>query len=120
MRVFTAHLRAATPPVLVPEGFSWGAAIFGPLWFWSHRAWIAGILALFAWLAAGAAPIHAWRPWLVATVVVLLGLFGQDLRRWSLARRGFLLAHVVAGRDQDEAAARLLAGRPDLQGVAAR
>jgi hypothetical protein len=120
MKVFSAHLRAATVPVLVPEKFSWGAAIFGPFWLWAHRAWIAGILALLAWVAAGAVPIHAWRPWLVLAVCVLLGLVGQDLRRWSLARRGFLLAHVVAARDQDEALARLLANRPDLAEVALR
>ncbi len=120
MRVFTAHLRAATAPVLVPERFSWGAAIFGPFWLWAHRAWIPGIFALLAWLAAGAVPLHAWRPWLEAAVIVLLGLFGQDLRRWSLARRGFLLAHVVAAGDQDEALARLLTRRPDLQEMAVR
>ena len=120
MRVFTAHLRPAAAPVLVPEKFSWGAAIFGPLWLWAHRAWIPGILALLAWLVVFVQPIHPWRPWLVLALVVLLGLFGGDLRRWSLARRGFLLAHVVAARDTDEALARLLAARPDLHEAALR
>jgi hypothetical protein len=36
--------------------------------------------------------------------------------RWSLARRGFLLAHVLAARTEDEALARLLDRRPDLLG----
>jgi hypothetical protein len=43
-----------------------------------------------------------------------LGLFGNDLRRWSLARADFLTVHVVAARDEDAALARLLDRRPDL------
>ncbi len=113
MRVFSAHTRAASAPVLVAERFSWGAAIFGPLWLFAHRAWIAGIVALLAALLASLAPPD-WRLALAVALGALLGLFGQDLRRWSLERRGFLLAHVVAARDQDEALARLLARRPDL------
>ena len=120
MRVFSAHTRPARAPVLVPERFSWGAAIFGPLWLFAHRAWIAGILALLAamligWLAPG-----EWKLPLAIALGALLGLFGQDFRRWSLARRGFLLAHVVAARDRDEALARLLARRPDLIEAAVR
>ncbi len=100
--------------MLVAERFSWGAAIFGPLWLWAHRAWIAGIVALFAAMAAGWLAPREWRLALVVALGWLLGLFGQDFRRWSLARRGFLLAHVVAARDQDDALARLLGRRPDL------
>ena len=35
-------------PVLVREGFAWGALMFGPLWLAAHRAWIAAALALAA------------------------------------------------------------------------
>ena len=34
--------------MLVREGFSWGALLFGPLWLAVHRAWIAAVLALAA------------------------------------------------------------------------
>ncbi len=120
MRVFSAHARTSAAPVLVPERFSWGAAIFGPFWLFAHRAWIAGIIALFAALAAGWLAPSEWRVELIVALGVLLGLLGQDLRRWSLSRRGYLLAHVVAARDQDEALARLLARRPDLIETAVR
>ena len=50
---------------------------------------------------------------------LLTGLFGTDLRRWSLGLGGFRLAHVVAGRTQDEAFVRLLSARPLLTGAAA-
>jgi hypothetical protein len=45
---------------------------------------------------------------------VILGLTGNDLRRWALEHRGYLLAHVLAARDRDEALTRLLVIRPDL------
>ena len=53
---------------------------------------------------------------LLATLMVLLGLSGHDLRRWSLDYRGYLLAQVVVARDELDALARLLDRRPDLKG----
>jgi hypothetical protein len=99
--------------VLVPEAFSWPAALFGPLWLFCHRAWIAGVLVLCAGVAAAAAPAPL-RGVLALVLAWLSGLFGQDLRRWSLARRGFVLAHVVVGRTGWDAEARLLDQRPEL------
>ena len=32
MRTYTAHLKPIRPPVLVREGWSWGGALFGPIW----------------------------------------------------------------------------------------
>jgi hypothetical protein len=53
---------------------------------------------------------------LLTTLMVLLGLSGHDLRRWSLDYRGYLLAQVVVARDELDALARLLDRRPDLKG----
>ncbi len=50
MRFYTAHIRAGAPPVLVREGFSWGALFFGPLWLAAHRAWVAAALSLAAFV----------------------------------------------------------------------
>lgn len=108
------HLRPGAAPVLVPEKFSWGAAIFGPIWLLAHRAWVAAAIALAVILAIGVLTCS------IATVVLwlayawLLGLFGHDLWRGALARRDYALVHVVAARDAESAYARLLAARPDL------
>lgn len=114
MKTWTAHLHDAKPPVLLKEGFSWGAFVFGPLWLAAHGAWIPAALALagdvaIALLAPGAivAPLFMLASW-------CLGLWGNDLRRWALRMRGFTLAHVVAARDADGAFVRLLTARPDL------
>ena len=47
-------------------------------------------------------------------LALILGLTGNDLRRWSLEHRGYLLVHVVAAVNPDDAFTRLLTRRPDL------
>ena len=44
----------------------------------------------------------------------MIGLYGNDFRRFGLERRGYALAHVLAARNEDAAMARLLALRPGL------
>jgi hypothetical protein len=116
MKFWTAHLRRGDPPVLVREGFSWGALIFGVFWLLAHRAWIPAALVFAANLLIGsltAGPV-AWI--LMAALALWLGLSGNDLRRWSLQRRGFQVFQVLAARNQTEALARLLDRRPELAG----
>jgi hypothetical protein len=102
--------------VLVREGFSWGAFLFGPFWLAAHRAWIATALAL----AASALIVTLTRDGVAATLltalILLLGFSGNDLRRWSLDHRGYLLSQVVVARTEIEALGQLLDRRPDLAG----
>jgi hypothetical protein len=114
VRIYTAHVRARRPPVLVKEGFSWGALLFGWIWLLFHRAWVPGGLALAAGVLIGVLTGSGTCVLLEIALALLLGLTGRDLVRWSLARRGYTLAHVLAARDADSALARLLTGRPDL------
>jgi hypothetical protein len=116
VRFWTAHVRAGAAPVLVREGFSWGCLIFGPLWLAAHRAWVAAVLVLAATVLILALTRDATTIALLAGLIVLLGLHGHDLHRWSLDRRGFLLAQVLAAHNESEALARLLNRRPDLAG----
>ncbi len=114
MRIYTAHLRQESPPLLVREGFSWGAALFGPLWLLLQGAWIAFALSLaaavlLAVLAHGGAAVVLW-----GAYAWLLGLCGHDLRRWGLERRGYTLEFVVEARTLDAAYARLFTSEPEL------
>ena len=119
MRIFTAHLHARKAPVLVPEGLSWGGFLLGPLWLFIRGAWIAGaiVLALLVVVCTVAPP--AFRPLLAFGLFAATGLFGNDLRRWSLGLARYRFAHVVAGRSPDEAFFRLLSAQPHLAGAAA-
>ncbi len=114
MKSFTAHIKPDRPPVLLPDGWSWGAAIFGPLWLLIHRAWIPALL-----FAAVIVLVQVFASPELALVLglgfgVLSGLLGQDAVRWSLERRDYLLAHVLVARDEEGALARLLQARTDL------
>jgi hypothetical protein len=116
VKFWTAHVRTGAAPEVVREGFSWGALIFGPLWLAAHRAWIAAVLTLVAWVLIIVLTQDGVPAALLTTVIVLLGLSGHDLRRWSLEHRGYLLAQVVVARNELEALGRLLERRPDLRG----
>jgi hypothetical protein len=108
------HLRDDAAPVLVREGFSLGAALFGPVWLALRRAWVPAAVALAAWVAVGSLTLGGPRLVLDVGLVLLQGLSGHDLRRWSLARRGFTLAEVVTAHNGEAAFARLLDRRRDL------
>lgn len=116
MRSYTVHLRPGADPVLVPEGFSWGALVLGPLWLLAHRAWIAAALGFAALLLAGVLLDSPAKSVIAAGAAFLLGLSGNDIRRWSLELRGYVLAHVYVARNADEALLRLLNERPDIAG----
>ena len=114
MRTYTAHLKPVRRPVLVREGWSWGAALFGPIWLLAHRAWIPALIWLAAWMLALALAPYAFRPPMLLGIGLITGLTGRDLVRRSLDRRGYVLAHVLAARDEETALGRLLTARPDL------
>ena len=114
MTIWTVHLRRGHAPVLVREGFCWAALAFGPLWLLANRAWIAAVLLVAAWLLIGElVPIDLREPIVLATIFAV-GLFGRDIVRWTLARRGFVLGQVLAARDVETAYGRLIATNPDM------
>jgi hypothetical protein len=114
MKVWTAHEKPDASPMLVSEGFSFGALFFGPIWLAAHRAWrpalamVALTLLIFFFTHLPATMI------LILGLAVLAGFSGRDLVRWSVRRRGFLETAVVTGRNQYDAHARLLEARLDL------
>jgi hypothetical protein len=114
MRVWTAFTAPGRAPVLVAEGFSWGALLFGPLWLAASGAWIFAAIVLAIDLALG-----LFGPgWALAIAAFVTGMFGHDLRRAALELRGYAMVHVIAASSLDGALARLLARRPDLVGDA--
>lgn len=114
MKIWTAYEKPHSSPILLREGFSFGALIFGPFWLAAYRAWLPAGVALLLWIII---PLLSHPPASVVLslgLAVLLGFSGRDLVRWSIARRGYLEANVVTGRNEDEAQSRLLNARPDL------
>jgi hypothetical protein len=114
MKTYTALLKADAEPVLVREGFAWGALIFGPFWLAAHRAWIAAAISLAALVLIAALVPQPANGIGAMAVALILGLTGNDLRRWALENRGYLLVHVLSAGNRDDAFTRLLTHRPDL------
>ncbi len=114
MKIWTTHEKPHAPPLLVREGFSFGALLFGPVWLAACRAWIpAGVTLLLDVLILTLAG-QGIGSLLIAVFALLLGFSGRDLVRWSLAQSGYAQTHVIASRNEDEARLRLFTARPDL------
>jgi hypothetical protein len=123
MKSYTLHLPRDAHPGdpdaletadLVPDAFAWGALFLTFLWCFYHRLWLAGlgVLALLAGVLALLASLDVpGFPSTVAVglVLILIGLEGNSLRRWTLARRGRPAVDVVTAVDRDEAAMKAVA-----------
>ena len=113
MRIYTIHLppRFGPPdadPVIVKEGFNWAAAIFTVLWALWHRMWLAaiGLLVTSAAIGAGVAFLGFGpesRAAMSFGYAVLVGFHANDWRRWSLERKDFEDAGIVAAPRADAA-----------------
>ena len=114
MKFWTAHVHPTRAPILIPERFAWGALFFGPLWLAFHRAWVPAALSLAAFVVIVVFAPDSIAGDLVLGMAILLGLSGQDLRRWSVEHRGYRLSHVVPAHDETGALERLLGRHPDL------
>lgn len=124
MRVYTVHLRRpiADPErdvVLVKEGFCWPAFLFGALWALWNRLWlVAGVLICIEAgvnLALPKIGLDEYSTALIGLGLALLaGYLGNEARRWTLFRRGFLEVGVVTGETMDGAERRFWDQRPHL------
>jgi hypothetical protein len=124
MRLFAVHLRRyRLDPYrdmeLVEEGFCWPAFFFSVFWALWHRLWLAAAILLGIHLAMGLLVALAGPDSLSQTVIsfglaAIVGFIANDLRGWTLKRRGFAIAAVVSGKDRDAAEQRFLECDPAL------
>jgi hypothetical protein len=115
VKLYAAHLKADAEPVLVREGFSWGALVFGPFWLAAQRAWVAAGLSFAAFVFIAVLAPEPAGTILSTGLAIVLGLIGNDLRSNALEQRGYVLLHVLAARGRDDAWMRLIDARPDLK-----
>ncbi|WP_019904969.1 DUF2628 domain-containing protein [Methylobacterium sp. 77] len=117
MRTYTFHLpsdaiagesHGLDRAILVPDGFSLRAFVFGPVWFLFHRLWLAGlgVLALLAGAAfAGRVlGLSTFAGFLITVLLLLLvGMEASSLRRWTYARRDRPARDAVVAHSIEEA-----------------
>lgn len=112
MKIYTVHVKPSADDayplerqagaIFVPEGFSIWAFLFQVLWALYHRLWLVALLMFVALVVVNAvigyAGLSGGSAFLVQFLVALLiGAEAQNLRRWTLKRRGYELRAVVAG-----------------------
>ena len=116
MLTFTVH-ESPSPPadridraeglVFVPDGFSWSAAFLAPLWMLAHRLW----LPLLGYVVAAVLielvresdmVASGWATIAAVALNLLVGFEADTLRRWSLARRGWVTLGSVSGRNRED------------------
>lgn len=116
MKTYTVHEPAEGPTdrlergeqlVFVREGFSWMAALFGPLWMIGCRLWlallayVAALVALQVLVKIAGLPGQA-ATWMTVAGHLLIGFEADSIRRWTLRRRGYQMIGSVSGTDRDE------------------
>jgi hypothetical protein len=116
MLTFTVH-EPPDPPadridraeklIFIKDGFSWAAAVFGPLWMIVHRLWwallgfvlIVGSLQL---IGKAVAIDQRWIGLAGFALNVLVGFEADTFRRWALNRRGWHMLGAVSGKTYAE------------------
>ncbi len=127
MKLYTVHARAPRPasvpsthavpaglPVLLAEGFSWFAALFGVFWFLGNRLWWEAALMLALSVAAALLLPEAVDGLALLALHALAGFEARDRLRARLVRRGLDFQGVVVAPNLDFAWFRLVETRPDL------
>jgi hypothetical protein len=116
---------AATDPmktVFVKDGFSWPALFFAVIWMIYRRMWLVLVLYVAVGLAAAFVAQRTGGDvagFALVLAHVLFALEANNLRRWTLERRGFRLVGVVEGRNIEEAEVRYFASLDGGDAVAA-
>ncbi len=123
MRIYSVHMRRQSldpdrDMVLVKEGFSWPALFFSVFWaLWCRLWWVAlGLVVVNVVVSAvltvlGADPVSEAA--ISFGMAILFALLANDLKRWTLARRGFRQVGVVAATNAETAEHRFFDLHPE-------
>lgn len=112
MRIYTVHELPGAPLdgagiVLVKEGFSFPALLLSWIWLAFNRLWIAlclwiGLTTVTSFLVERTLGVEA-AMFCSLALQLLLGFEGNDIRRWTLARKGYREVGIVSSSTLEEA-----------------
>lgn len=111
MKVYSVHMPTGdTDPentVFIKEGFSWPALFFSVFWSIYHHMWIISgllfaLIIVIGFLGKITGLSEDIQFLLQSGLGLLFAFEANDLRRWSLARKGFEDKGVVQGGSQAE------------------
>ncbi len=110
MALYSVHSKgdALRDAIFVREGFSLTAFILTVAWALWNRMWI--VTAVLVAIMSGFSALGTWfglnemaTGIINFAISLLFGLEAQDLRRWSLARRGYHQVGLTAGDSLEDA-----------------
>lgn len=109
-QIYTVHIDPSkTNPVekavFVREGFNLFAFIFGVFWALYHRMWLIAIALAIVVVSFGLAEEAKALDMVSLTILqiafnIFIGLQGNDLRRWWLSKRGYIMSDVVVSDNE--------------------
>ena len=116
MPVYTVHapvtnnagVRTTDGFAFVRDGFHFWAAVFGPVWLFWHRLWLAliGWMVVMVAVTLGVAALGAGRSamfWVNVLIALLTGFEAASLWRWTLSRRNWRQLDIVVADDEESA-----------------
>ena len=94
--------------VAIKEGFSWGAFFFAPFWALWHGIWwvFIGVLVVYWFIYQVELSLLTFNYSEELILIILgfiFGLFGNDIRRIYLERRGYIFLDIVYDVNTDSA-----------------
>ncbi len=120
MKIYTVHTdpKADKPfetAQLVPEGFNLYAMVFPFNIFWAlnNRCWVfLAVIVVFTGSSFVLGDASNFTKIMVGVtklaIFPFLGIWANDILRWSLKRKGFELDSIVTGKDETDAHRRYL------------
>lgn len=100
--------------VVVPDKFSWFAALLTPVWCLVHLMWLellayVGVAFILGFVTFFVGEDAAW--WIGILVAILIGLEAGSIRGRFLERKNYVLKAIVPSSSSEDAAYRYTATR---------
>jgi hypothetical protein len=98
--------------IFVKEGWCWPGLFIPLIWLLFRKMWLVALAYVIAFVALSVLDARLGGPavsFAMIAVHLYLLLEGNELRRWTLLRRGYRLVGVVEGRSREEAEIRYFA-----------
>ena len=119
-KIYTVHARSWSPAsdadaVFIKEGFCWPGFVFGPIWalwfgMWRTAIFLFLLSVVLSIIVVVSGMTYGAELTVTLALQAIVGLWGNDWRRYVLARRDFAERGVVSGRKLADAERHYFAG----------
>jgi len=114
MHIYSLYVnskRDNVSPVIIREGFSWSATLFGFIWALYHKMWhVAAIMIFIHIVLIGMEEITHYNFILLIQILTIevFGFFATDLQEFTLQKKNYQLKEIVFASSRMEAEMKFL------------